>query len=327
MVAQLPDTRVISWLLDSDPTIRWQAMRDLLDLPERQWALERTKVETEGWGAQLLSHQDADGQWAGGAFIPRDFDRNEWHLVGQPWTATCWALQQLREFGLDPKSHRARETVRLIGVHALWDHDQQPYWDGEVEECINGRSVADGAYFGVDVEPIVKRLLSECQLEGGWNCERCNGSTRASFDTTINVLEGLLEFERAAGGLPDVRAARKGGEEFLLRRNLCQRLSTGEPADKNFLLFLSPPRWHYEVLRGLDYFRAVSPLTGEQPDPRLEEAISIVRSRQLIDGTWQLDRALKGRSWFDINDGVGKPSKWVTLRALRVLKWWDSSKG
>jgi hypothetical protein len=315
---------VIDWLLDSDPSIRWQVMRDLLDAPESDWTAERAKVETEGWGARLLSYQDEDGQWAGGAFFPSDFDPREWEERGQPWTATTFSLSQLREFGLDPSSDRAKRTVELIGANARWDHDGQPYWEGEVEECINGRTVADGAYFGVDVSSIVDRLAGERLDDGGWNCERANGSARSSFASTINVLEGLLEYERATGGTPGSQEARKSGEEYLLERNLFRRLSTGEPADERFLHLGHPNRWHYNVLRALDYFRSSATLAGVDPDPRLRDAIDHVRSRRLEDGTWPLDWSPKGRVWFEVDEGQGKPSRWVTLRAMRVLRWWES---
>jgi hypothetical protein len=315
---------VISWLLDSDPSIRWQVMRDLLDAPEPEWRAERAKVETEGWGARLLSCQDEDGQWAGGAFLPSDFHPREWRERGQPWTATSFSLSQLREFGLDPASDRARRTVELIGANSRWNEGGQPYWEGEVEECINGRTVADGAYFGVDVSPIVDRLVGERLDDGGWNCERINGSVRSSFASTINVLEGLLQHERATGGTPQSRAARKSGEEYLLERRLFRRLSTGEPANERFLRFVHPNRWHYDVLRALDYFCFSAMLTGADPDPRLGEAIDHVRSRRLEDGTWPLDWSPTGRVWFEVDDGQGKPSRWVTLRAMRVLRWWES---
>jgi hypothetical protein len=313
------------WLLASDPAIRWQVMRDLLEAPEAAWQAERTKVETEGWGARLLSHQDADGQWDGGAFVPANFTPAKWREQGQPWTATCFSLMQLREFGLDPASASARRTVAQISANCRWDHAGQPYWDGEVEECINGRTVADGAYFGVDVTPIVRRLLSEVQSDGGWNCERSNGSVRSSFDTTISVLEGLLEYRRLNGGSPDVDAARQSGEEFLLERGLFRRLSTGKPADEQFLQFLYPSRWRHDILRGLDYFRASTQLTGNAPDARLQPAIDHVRAKQQADGKWLLDWLPKGRVWFAVDDPPGRPSRWITLRALRVLKWWDES--
>jgi hypothetical protein len=315
---------VVQWLLESDPSIRWQVMRDLLEEPQTDWMAERARVETEGWGARLLSFQDADGLWAGGTFVPQNLYQGEWKSVGQPWTATCFSLAQLREFGLDPASRRAQWTVEMIGANARWDEGGQPYWEGEVEECINGRTVADGAYFGVDVSPIVERLVSERLPDGGWNCERMNGSVRSSFATTINVLEGLLEYERATGGTRDSREARRSGEEYLLVRNLFRRLSTGEPADERFLSLVHPSRWHYDILRALDYFRASTTHTGVEPDMRLREAVEHIRSRRCPDGTWLLDRSLPGRVWFDINEGAGKPSRWTTLKALRVLKWWDS---
>lgn len=318
---------VIDWLLDSDPSIRWQVIRDLLDAPEPEWRAERAKVETEGWGARLLSCEDADGQWAGGAFLPSGFDFREWQEVGQPWTATMFSLSQLREFGLDPASDRIRRAVELIGASSRWDHAGEPYWEGEVEECINGRIVADGAYFGVDVSAIAGRLASERLDDGGWNCERINGSVRSSFATTINVLEGLLEYQRATGGTPQSREARQSGEEFLLERRLFRRLSTGEPADEQFLCFVHPNRWHYDVLRALDYFRCAAALAGAAPDPRLDEAIGHIRSRRLDDGTWPLDWRLAGRVWFDVDDGAGQPSRWVTLRSMRVLRWWDEQGG
>lgn len=313
----------IDWLLAGDPSIRWQVMRDLLDAPEPDWQAERARVETEGWGARLLSREDEDGQWAGGAFAPRDFDFSEWQEVGQPWTATAFSLSQLREFGLDPGSPRASRAVELIGANSRWDQAGQPYWEGEVEECINGRTVADGAYFGVDVATIVGRLTGERLADGGWNCERANGSVRSSFATTINVIEGLREFEQATGGTPESRAARTSGEEYLLERRLFRRLSTREPADGEFLSFVHPSRWHYDVLRALDYFRSAATLTGAAPDPRLGEAIDHVRSRRRADGTWLLDRTLPGRVWFEIDSGTGQPSRWVTLRAMRVLRWWQ----
>jgi hypothetical protein len=314
---------VIDWLLDSDPSIRWQVMRDLLDAPESEWTTERAKVETEGWGARLLSYQDEDGQWAGGSFVPAGFDPREWRERGQPWTATTFSLSQLREFGLDPSTDRAKRTVELIGANSRWDEGGQPYWEGEVEECINGRTVADGAYFGVDVSSIVSRLVGERQADGGWNCERCNGSVRSSFHSTINVLEGLLEHEKATGGTPQSKEARKAGEEYLLKRGLFRRLSTGEPPDERFLSFTHPNRWRYDVLRGLDYFRSAAMLTGGDPDPRLGEAIGHMRSRRLTDGSWPLDWRPTGRVWFEVDDEPGKPSRWVTLRAMRVLRWWE----
>ncbi len=321
----MSDTAVIDWLLDpenSDPSVRWQVRRDLLDAPRPEWESERAKVETQGWGARLLAHQDEDGQWAGGSFFPKGFTWGE--EEGQPWTATYPTLNQFRELGVDSSSERMRRTVALLAANSRWDHDGEPFWEGEVEPCINGQTVANGVYLGVDMSPLVDRLVGERLTDGGWNCEVESGSVRSSFDTTINVVEGLLEHERATGGTADSQAARASGEEYLLQRHLFRRLSTGEPIEK-YLRFLHPNRWRYDVLRGLDYFRAASVFTVAAPDPRLGEAIDYVRSRRGDDGTWPVDSIPPGRVWFDVENGAGNASRWVTLRAMRVLRWWDGS--
>jgi len=332
----MPDPgQVTDWLLDSDPAIRWQVMRDLLHRPEAEWAAERAKVESEGWGARLFGLEDEDGQWAGGAHFPGDFDwpgpetfqgpGQPWLGEGQPWTSTSHVLALLREFGIDPRSERMQRSVALIGENCRWEYDDLPYWGGEVEPCINGALVANGSYFGVDMKPVVERLVGEVLPDGAWNCQAENGSTRSSFHTTINVLEGLLGFELRTGGTAGSRQARRSGEEYLLERHMFKRLSTGEPAEERFLRFAHPNRWMYDVLRGLDYFRSAGILTGDHPDPRLAEAIEHLRSRRRPDGRWDLDWSPAGRTWFDIDEGQGRPSRWVTLRALRVLDWWDSA--
>lgn len=315
---------MIDWLLhasESDPSIRWQVMRDLLGEPEARWRDERARVETEGWGARLLALEDDDGQWAGGAHFPSDFDWAEFERTGQPWTSTSHSLSLLREFGLDPSTERAARIASLVGANSRWEHDNQPFWEGEVEPCINGTAVANGTYFGVDMSPVVERLVGERLADGGWNCDAERGSVRSSFVTTINVLEGLLEFERATGGTADSRAARLSGEEYLLARSLFRRLSTGEPADDRFLSFIHPSRWHYDVLRALDYFRTSNVSTGTDPDERLAEAVDHVRSKRAEGGVWELDWSPPGRVWFAIDDAAGRPSRWITLRALRVLDW------
>jgi hypothetical protein len=231
------------------------------------------------------------------------------------------ALQTLLLLGLDPASASARRAIGLVAENGRWEHAGQRFFDGEVEPCINGRTIQAGAYFGVDVAAVAGRILAGRLADGGWNCEAENGSVRSSFDTTINVLDGLLEFERASGGSAELRAARRGGEEYLLDRSLFRRKSTGEVAVPDYLEFAFPYYWHYDVLRALDYFRG----SGAAPDSRMTEAVEIVRSKQQPDGRWLLDRIHPGRVHFDIEGSVGTPSRWNTLRALRVLKWWDRS--
>ena len=315
---------VITWLMAGDPAIRWQVMRDILDAPDDEWWVERRRVEHEGWGAELLTRQDADGRWSGGACFPRVFSRDEWEAEGQPWTSTMHVLGDLRALGFDPSSARAQETVRLIGENARWECDDMPYWGGEVEECINGRTVTDGVYFGVDMSPLVGRLVDEQQPDGGWNCERANGSTRSSFHSTINVLEGLLAFEEATGGTASSRAARTGGEAYLLDRQLFRRRSTGEPVDAEFLRLGFPYRWHYNLLRGLDYVRSASVVAGVAPDARMAEAVAVLESRRGSDGRWLLEWQPRGRVWFSM-EPVGEPSRWVTLIAIRLLRWWNGA--
>lgn len=316
---------VMQWLLSSDPSIAWQAMRDLIDEPQNDWQNEREKIETKGRGRELLSLQDKDGQWAGGAFAPKDATAAEFKENRQPFTATAFVLTEVRDMGLKPNSALMNRTVELTRLSCNWEHDKERFWDGEVEECINGRLVADGSYFGVDMTHAVERLL-ETQLEdGGWNCERENGSVRSSFDSTISVLEGLLEYEKFKGGCKTSKKARKRGEEYLLKRKLFRRLATGEVVKERYLLFRFPPRADYDVLRAMDHFRAAAKFDQSGADSRMKEAAEHIRSRQNAQGQWILDREDGGRRWLDVNDGVGRPSKWITLRALRVLRWWDDA--
>jgi hypothetical protein len=309
---------VREWLLDSDPAIRWQVLRDLLDAPAEEVEAARARVATEGWGARLLALQGDDGQWAGGACFPGDWRWTE-GTVGQPWTSTLPTLQLLRDFGVDPRSERVRAAVARVRESCRWEHAGQPFFEGEVEPCINGRTVALGVYFGLDMDAVVARLVGEALEDGGWNCEAERGSVRSSFATTINVLEGLLAHERATGGSPASIEARRRGQEYLLERRLMRRKSNGEIADPAWLQLSFPTRWQYDVLRALDYFRSV----GGEPDPRLFEAVSLVRSRRRPDGTWLLENTHPGAVHFALEEGDGRPSRWNTLRALRVLRWYE----
>jgi hypothetical protein len=313
---------VLDWLLDSDPALRWQVLRDLADAPADVVAAERARVATEGWGARLLALQGADGLWEGGALFPARWlsMSREQRPEGQPWTATAYSLVALSEFGVDPHTERVRRAVAQVREHCRWEHAGQPFFSGEVEPCINGMVVVLGVYFEQDVEAVVARLLGEQLEDGGWNCEAENGSVRSSFHTTIRVLEGLLAHERATGGSAESIAARRRGEEYLLERKLFRRKSTGAVVDTAYLQFSFPTRWYYDVLRGLEYFRTA----GDPPDPRAEEAIGLVRSKRQPDGTWLLENTHPGAIHFALDAGDGLPSRWNTLRALRVLRWYET---
>ncbi len=295
---------VVDWLLDADPAIRWQVMRDLMDEPADVVAAERAKVATEGWGARLLALQAPDGDWAGGSLFPKQL-------------ATTSSLMLLYAFGLDPAGDEARCAIALVREHSRWDHEGQPFFEGEVEPCINGRAVTIGAYFGEDVGGIVDRLVTEQMADGGWNCNQEIGSTRGSFHSTINVLEGLLEHERATGATPAVTEARRRGEAYLLDRRLLRGLSTGEVIDVDWTRFSFPTDYYYDVLRGLEYLR----VAGVTLDERAAEAIGLVRSRRDAEGRWPAENPHPGELHFPLDDGEGRPSRWNTLRALRVLRW------
>jgi len=319
-----PTESVIQWLLDSDPAIRWQVMQDVLGASAAEVTTERARVATEGFGAQLLAMQNADGRWGGAAW-------------NRGWNSTMHVLMLLRDMGLDPASEQARHAVGLVRNHVTWrgcgpkECDDNPFFTGELEPCINGQVGAAGAYFGQDVRGIIDRLLGEQLSDGGWNCEAENGSIRSSFNTTICVLEALLEHELSTGHSPEVTAARLRGQEYLLERLLFRRLSTGEVihydnktgADGQhdapaFTRFAFPTWWHYDVLRGLDYLRHA----GVTPDERVSEAIGLVESKRGDDGRWSLEVRYPGVMPIEIDDDEGFPNRWITLRALRVLNWY-----
>jgi hypothetical protein len=308
----------IRWLLDSDPSIRWQVMRDLTDAPASEVAAERARVGSEGWGARLLALQAPDGRWGGAAW-------------NRGWDSTMHVLTLLRELGLDPMSGEARRAMERVRDRVTWQGCGPPevaanvFFAGEVEPCINGQVAASGAYFGQDVRGIIDRLLAEQLADGGWNCEAENGSTRSSFNTTICVLEALLEWERTGGSRSEVTAARLRGQDYLLARRLCRRKSSGVVIERDrkggaaWSRFAFPTWWHYDVLRGLDYLRSA----GVTPDERIAEAIDLVASKRADDDRWPLDTQYSGRMPIKIDDGEGRPSRWNTLRALRVLKWYS----
>ncbi|MGH2406758.1 MAG: hypothetical protein ACRDF7_01600 [Candidatus Limnocylindrales bacterium] len=309
----------LDWLLAADPSIRWQALRELTDAPPRRIAAERARIPNEGWGERLLALGRHDGLWDNGK------PATEW--------PTLTALLMLRDMGLDPASEAARKSTALVRDNATWHNQWAPAWDGtpvfdgEVEPCINGRIVALGAYFGIDVNRIIERLLGEQMADGGWNCEQENGSIRGSFDTTINVLEGLREVARKGGASPELSTALQRGQEYLLERRMLRRLSTGELIDPAYSLISYPTGWHYDILRGLDHLRAA----GVTPDERVAEAIELLRSKRDADGRWPLehlhesdlvDARLRDLD-FGMDEREGQPSHWNTLRAMRVLNWYE----
>jgi hypothetical protein len=307
--------KAIDWLLDSDPAVRSQTLRDLTPAPPAATATERARIVREGLGAKILAGQEADGAW---------------RVDGRPvWLPTLFTLLLLRATGVDRAAPAVESAVARLEANLGWENSRgwelrspdsgaTPFFDGEEEPCINGGVLALGGYFGRPSERLARRLIGEQLADGGWNCDAPK-SSRSSFHTTICVLEGLLEYERAVGGAPEVAAARRRGEEYLLARSLFRRLSTGEVVDPAFLGLAFPPRYHYDVLRALDYFRAAD----DRIDARMDDAVVLIERRREADGRWLLDRAHDEALGFWVGEAVGAPSRWNTLRALRVLRWFE----
>lgn len=301
-------TDVVAWLLNGDPSIRWQVMRDLLHAPGTAIASERRRVSSEGWGAQLLALQTPDGHWS---------DETE-----HGWMTTTDVLQVLRELGADPEDAPVATAVDLVKERIRWFQlEGEPFFDGETEACINGRILAAGAYFGADVERLLARLLGEQLEDGGWNCE-APPSTRSSFHSTICVLEGLLAYEEAHGPAPNVAAARARGHAYLLERHLLRSLRSGQVIDSRWTEFSFPVVWYYDVLRGLDYLRSA----GLTPDERMADAVAVVQQRRMADGRWPKAAPRRDQDRIPITFEIeaGAPSRWNTLRALRVLDWYGA---
>ena len=342
---------VVQWLLRGDPAIRWQVLRDLVNASETEVATERARVEHEGWGARLLALRAPDGLWANGAYIPGtaafaaataralaageppppfpspDAEPAEAPTdgssaePGQPWTATYPVLLDLCHLGIPPDSPVMQETAHLVARNCRWEYDGLPFFAGEVDCCINAGTILIGAYLGVDVDPVVQRLVADQMPDGGWNCWAETRPAPSSFASTLDVIDALLRWERHTGGSEEVRRARRNGEEYLLRRNLFRSLRTGRVVNQQWASFSYPPRWHYDLLKATEYFAR----RGGTPDPRLAEAIERVRAKRRPDGRWLLENDHSGAVHFRFEEPDGTPSRWNTLRALRVLRWYDAS--
>lgn len=302
-------TETLAWLLDSDPAIRWQVMRDLTEASPDAIAAERARIPHEGIGARILSCQGEDGAW---------------HRDDEPdWLPTLVTMQIFHLTGADPHDRSVKSSIARLQVGYRWadEFGAKPFSEGEVEPCINGNALASASYFGYPSSELAHRLVKEQLEDGGWNCEAPK-SSRSSFHSTICVLEGLLEYERAAGDSQEISAARSRAEEYLLERSLFRRLSTGEVVNPAFQNFGFPPRYCYDVLRALDYFRS----SGLVPDPRMVPALNLVKNKSQ-EGRWLLDDTHNEALPFPFVERVGQPSRWNTLRALRVLRWYQGDSG
>ncbi len=306
---------IISWLLEGDPSIRWQVQRDLLNISPAKFESERRKIAKEGWGARLLDLQDSSGTWGGGIYGPK-------------WTSTTYTMLTLRLLGLQTNHPQAKRACKIF-------LDKGKYTDGGInffsyswkysETCVTGMILALLAYFRYPDEylhSIASYLINQQMSDGGWNCESYKGATHASFHTTLSVLEGLYEYEclfpEKKKSISQVRAR---GHEFLLAHRLYKSHSTGKVFDPKMTTMPFPPRWKYDFIRALDYFRDCDAARDE----RMSDAIELLLTKQKKDGTWPMNSGMSGLKYFDL-EKAGQPSRWNTLRALRILNWWDSQK-
>jgi hypothetical protein len=313
----VPRPAHLKWLLDSDPSIRWQVMRVLTNEAPNAIAAERSRVASEGWGAQLLAGQSAAGTWGE---APRGW-RDDLPKEHRDLLITLYSLSVLMDLGLDPASKQARKMIDRVDKRVVFEWlNHRPYLHGETEPCINGRILGIGAYFKKPNNALAKQLLSEQLEDGGWNCEAPK-SRRSSFNTTICVIEGLLEYERAGRKSAAITKARKKAENYLLERQMFRSLRTGEVIDKRWLRFSFPTFWHYNVLRGLDYLRSAE----IKPDIRVSDAIEIVMKRRHQNGRWPLNLLHSEHIPLKMETNIARASRWNTLRALRVLRWYNNS--
>jgi hypothetical protein len=300
---------ILDWLVDGDPAIRWQTQRDLLHESPEVWQATRAEVGRVGWGKQLLGCQDQGGTWGEG-------------LYGPKWTSTTYTLLLLRRLGLPPSNVQAIAGCRRLLDGGDWIDGGVSLFTGQqlAEKCVNGMVLQLVSYFDVPdsrTSSVVEMLLEANMADGGWNCEDFRGATHSSFHTTISVLEGLQEWKQRTGG-SEADAAIASGHEFMLRHQMYLAHRTGEVIDRAWLTFHFPPRWHYDVLRGLEHLQVANAST----DHRATGAVELVRSKRRKDGRWNKGSQYSGRTFFVLEDGSA-PGRWNTLRALRILNWWE----
>lgn len=307
-----PAGSVVEWLAAGDPAIRWQTRRDLIGDSAAAVSRQQLRVAGEGWGARLLRRQDPEGTWAGALYSPK-------------WISTTYTLLLLRDLGLEPEHPRARAACELLLDRGQRGDGGIGFGWGRSETCVTGMVLSIVSWFRLDdgrLDALVDHLLGEQMEDGGWNCQYRLGATHASMNTTILALEGLLLYERhrarAVRRLTAVREAQRRGREFLLAHRLFRSHRTGEVIKRDFVRLAFPPQWHFDVLRALDHFRAA----GAPRDPRLADGIELLRDKCRADGRWALEHRYRGRYWFHM-EPIRRPSRWNTLRALRVLDWWE----
>ena len=321
------------WLLQGDPAIRWQVMRDLLDYEEDRYSREQLKITEQGWGKQYLAYQDENGMWGGGIYGPK-------------WISTTYTMLALRRIGLPPQNKQAQRGCQQLLERGIYQDGGINFFASQKqsEVCVTGMVLSLLAYFRYPdpyIDQVADHLMTRQMPDGGWNCEDYRGDTHSSFHTTMSVLEGLLEYQKSRSEVRvDVEAARLRGHEFLLQHRLYKSHRTGEVVSPRMTRMPFPPRWFYDFLKALDYFQAYFKWRSNQQinypdreseeldhqhnhDERFTDGIELLKSKQKANGKWNMMRGPSGRIYFNM-EPAGKASRWNTLRALRVLRWWES---
>jgi len=305
----------IDWLLQGDPSVRWQVHSDLLDSDKTIVAKERQKIATEGWGAKLLELQDEAGTWAKGLYTPK-------------WTSTTYTLLLLRRLGLDPDNKQAQQGCNILLEEGFSKDGGINYWrryGDQSETCVTSLTLSVLSYFNIKdqrLTEIAKHLLGAQMDDGGWNCRRPYGATHSSFHTTLMVLEAFREYLRKFDDpRTEILKARDSGIEFLLQHKLYKSHRTGRIVKPQMTQFCFPPMWKYDVMTVLDYLRS----ENISKDVRMQDAIDLVISKRKKDGTWHLPTPIPGRTFFSL-ETTGKPSRMNTMRGLRILRWWKAEK-
>jgi len=309
-----PSSEVIGWLLEGDAAVVWQVQRDILNRAESTWSRTRRRVAREGWGARLLAHRAEDGRWGGGLYQPK-------------WTSTFYTLRLLTQLGLPPSHRAAQSSCRLLLDEGVTKSGGVSLWSsGQTDTCVTAMLLSMACYFGIADDERCDRmlswLLSEQMDDGGWNCARKRGARHSSFHTTISSLEGLHAFESTRGHDATIRRAADRGRDYFLRHRLYRSERTGKVVRSSFTKISFPPRWFFDVLRGLEHFIAI-----DAPwDDRLSDAVNVLISARTKDDRWRAQNWHSGKEYFRI-EGGREPSRMNTLRALRVLCWVDARRG
>ena len=328
------EQKTVEWLMQGDPAIRWQTMRDLLECDQDGYQRERLKVADNGWGARYLSYQEANGLWGAGIYSPK-------------WISTTYTMLTLRRIGVPADNQQVQKGCQLLLERGFYQDGGINYFQSyeQSEACVTGMVLSVLSFFrypDARKDDLADHLLGRQMPDGGWNCMDYRGDTHSSFHTTISVLEGLLEYQRSGAEVSaEVESTRLRAHEFLLQHRLYKSHRTGEVVNVRMQRMPFPPRWFYDFLRALDYFQDYykwrSKINSAYPDPeseqldrahqrdeRFSDGIELLISKEKADGRWNMMRGPSGKVYFDMEQ-AGKSSRWNTLRALRVLKWWEGA--